>query len=120
MPTVYEIDPTARAAMPSAGHSGEAPLTIRFANLRHRALQNRCLLRSRGQALASRLRASWMEARVSTVEDFSASDRHLRFRRSTDIPRFPELLICRHPICRCDPVCMSRRWRKMDSSHRSS
>jgi hypothetical protein len=72
-------------------------------------LQNRCLLRSRGHALASRLRASWMEARVRTVEDFSASDRHLRFLRSTDIPQFPELLVCRHPICRCDRACMSRR-----------
>jgi hypothetical protein len=102
-----------------AAHSGEGLLTIRFADLRHRALQNRCLLRSRGHALASRLRASWMEARGSTVEDFSTSDRHLRFLRSTDIPRFPELLVCRHPICRCDRVCMSRRWRNMDSSHRS-
>jgi hypothetical protein len=37
-------------------------------------------------ALASHLRASWIEARVSTVEDFSSSDRHLRFLRSTDIP----------------------------------
>jgi hypothetical protein len=100
-----------------AAHSGEGLLTIRFADLRHRALQNRFLLRSRGHALASRLRASWMEARVSTVEDFSASDRHLRVLRSTDIPRFPELLVCRHPICRCDTVCMSRQWRKKDSSH---
>jgi len=48
-----------------------------------------------------------MEARVTTVEDFSASDRHLRFLRSTDIPRFPELLVCRHPICRCDRVCIN-------------
>src|SRR5262249_14363988 len=48
---------------------------------------------------ASRLRSSWMAARVSTVEDFSASDRHLRFLRATDLSRFPELLVCRHPIC---------------------
>jgi hypothetical protein len=30
-----------------AAHSGEGPLTIRLTDLRHRALQNRCLLRSR-------------------------------------------------------------------------
>jgi hypothetical protein len=38
-----------------------------------------------------------MEARVSTVEDFSGSDRHLRSLRSTDIPRFPELLVLLAP-----------------------
>jgi hypothetical protein len=39
--------------------------------------------------------------------------------RSTDISRLPELLVARHPICRRDRVCMTRRWRKMDSSNRS-
>lgn len=39
--------------------------------------------------------------------------------RSTDISRLPELLVARHRICRCDRVCMTRRWRKMDWSNRS-
>src|SRR5215471_5461737 len=50
-----------------AAHSGEVPITVRFADLRHRALQKRCLLKPRGHALASRLRGSWMEARVTVV-----------------------------------------------------
>jgi len=47
-----------------------------------------------------------MEARVSTVENFSASDRHLRFLRSTDIPRFPELL---SSALSFKPHCRERR-----------
>ena len=34
-------DRAARAALASAAHSGEGPLTIRFADLRHRALPRR-------------------------------------------------------------------------------
>jgi hypothetical protein len=53
------------------------------------------------------------------MEDFPTSHRHLRFLRSTDISLFPELLVARHPVCRCDRVCVTRQWRKMNSSNRS-
>ena len=67
----------------------------------------------------ARIVAQSISAPGDTIEDFSTSNRHLRFPGPPTFPGFPELLVCRHPICRCDRVCMSRRWRKMDSSHRS-
>ena len=57
--------------------------------------------------------------RASTMEDFSAGDRHLRFLRSTDISRFPERLVCRTRSVAVIGFSMTRRWRKMASSHRS-
>jgi hypothetical protein len=49
-----------------AGRPGEGPFTIRFADLRH------VVSRTATYALASRLRASWIEARVTKVAKVSA------------------------------------------------
>src|SRR5215468_7819376 len=49
-----------------AERPGEGPFAMRFADLRHGGL------RGAGSALASRLRAGWMEARVTKVARVSA------------------------------------------------
>ena len=49
-----------------AERPGEGPFPMRFADLRHGGL------RGAGSALASRLRAGWMEARVTKVARVSA------------------------------------------------
>src|SRR5271168_2023158 len=51
---------------------GEGPFTIRFADLRHRAMQNRWFGELAIHALASRLRASWMEARATKAPRVAA------------------------------------------------
>jgi hypothetical protein len=55
-----------------AGRSGEGPFTIRFADLRYRAFADRRFVEFTIYSLASRLRASWMEARVTKVARVSA------------------------------------------------
>src|SRR5271168_2049283 len=51
---------------------GEGPFTIRFADLRHRAMQNRWFGELAIHALSSRLRASWMEARATNAPRVAA------------------------------------------------
>jgi hypothetical protein len=51
---------------------GEGPFTIRFADLRHRAMQNRWFGELAIHALASPLRASWMEARATKAPRVAA------------------------------------------------
>src|SRR6516162_2769701 len=54
------------ASLVVAERPGEGPFAMRFADLRHGGL------RGAGSALASRLRAGWMQARVTKVARVSA------------------------------------------------
>src|SRR6266446_2781282 len=55
-----------------AARSGDGPFTIRFADLHDRAMQTSGLFDLAIYALASRLRASWMEARATKAPRVSA------------------------------------------------
>src|SRR4029077_11152011 len=55
-----------------AARSGDGPFTIRFADLHDSAMQTSGLFELAIYALASRLRASWMEARATKAPRVSA------------------------------------------------
>ena len=68
-----------RRILAVAARSGDGPFTIRFADLHHRAMQNRWFGELAIHALASRLRASWMEARATKAPRVAA-----RFSKSSE------------------------------------